>query len=117
MEFSLGKSISSGTMLPSFLSREALDHAYEVLEATDGSGVNFVDFLLFMEEFKPQICKFNYFESLSYFTRLVIIEVQILLTKCNSIPNLNDQMIDGVHVCMCVHSEVGGDVHLQGPPE
>ena len=67
MEFSLGKSISSGTMLPSFLSREALDHAYEVLEATDGSGVNFVDFLLFMEEFKPQICKFNYFESVLFY--------------------------------------------------
>ena len=26
-------------------------------------------------------------------------------------------MIDGVRVCMCIHSEVGGDVHLQGPPE
>jgi len=41
--------------------RAALDHAYETLKATDGSGVNFQDFLLFMEEFKPEICKMNHY--------------------------------------------------------
>jgi len=40
--------------------REALCHAYEVLETTDGSGVNFQDFLLFMEEFKGKFSFMNY---------------------------------------------------------
>ena len=45
------------TIFSSSVSREALCHAYEALKAADDSGVNFPDFLLFMEEFKPEICE------------------------------------------------------------
>ena len=41
--------------------REALRHAYGALKVPNSNGVNFQDFLLFMEEFKPKICKINYF--------------------------------------------------------
>jgi len=45
------------TIFSSPVSREALCHAYEALKAADDIGVNFQDFLLFMEEFKPEICE------------------------------------------------------------
>jgi len=48
------------TLRLSSVFREALCHAYEVLETTDGSGVNFQDFLLFMEELKPELGKFSF---------------------------------------------------------
>jgi len=49
------------TIFSSSVSREALRHAYEALKAADGNGVHFQDFLLSMEEFKPEICEKYHF--------------------------------------------------------